>query len=327
MKLSKRILQRLDAERVRRINEIYHNLENACYDGQHEDIPQFEQRFWEEAAGRYVATDRSIVWLDYGTGTGFVPAAIAEHLKAEDTVVCCDVSSEMLRLCEAKLKDSPLRCRRAFEKIDGQTIPAVSSSVDIVSVNSVLHHLFDLPAFAAECRRVLKPKGLLIVAHEPNADTQMPLSGRLWRGLATAVLRPRTMIFRMVEASSLAERLLRSITSRLSPRYGRRNRMLADVARQVRQEGLFDFDLRGTEIQQIVDFQSQQGFEREVLLQQVFRGFELLEFRTYGHLGFYPNSGTGRAVDQYLRRCRPEAGREICLVLRRTPTTNGAEIT
>ncbi len=104
MKLSKRILQSLDAERVRRINEIYHNLENACYDGQHEDIPQFEQRFWEEAAGRYVAADKPIVWLDYGTGTGFVPAAVAERLKAEDTVICCDVSNEMLRLCAAKLK-------------------------------------------------------------------------------------------------------------------------------------------------------------------------------------------------------------------------------
>jgi hypothetical protein len=91
--------------------------------------------------------------------------------------------------------------------------------------------------------------------------------------------------------------------------------MLADVARQIRQEGLFDFNLRGTEIQQIVDFQSQQGFEREDLLQQVFRGFEVLEFRTYGHLGFFPSGRAGRAQ---IGICAAAArvGREICFVLR-----------
>ena len=82
MRLSKRILQRLDADRVRRINEIYHNLENTGYDRLHEDIPQFEGRFWKDAAARHVNRNAPVVWLDYGTGTGFVPLAIAEHLKA-----------------------------------------------------------------------------------------------------------------------------------------------------------------------------------------------------------------------------------------------------
>ena len=159
MRLSKRILQRLDADRVRRINEIYHNLENTGYDRLHEDIPQFEGRFWKDAAARYLDRNVPLVWLDYGTGTGFVPLAIAEHLKAPDTLICCDVSSEMLVVCEAKLKDKSLPCRCLFEKIEGTTIPAPSGSVDIISVNSVLHHMFDLAGFAAECERVLKPDG------------------------------------------------------------------------------------------------------------------------------------------------------------------------
>ena len=99
--------------------------------------------------------------------------------------------------------------------------------------------------------------------------------------------------------------------------------MLADVARQVRQENLLDFDLRGTEIQQIVDFQSQQGFEREDLFNRVFKRFTSVEFRTYGHLGFFPGGKTADAVDRYLRSHWPDAGREICFVLRRTPKTEG----
>lgn len=99
--------------------------------------------------------------------------------------------------------------------------------------------------------------------------------------------------------------------------------MLAEVARQIRQEGLFDFDLRGTEIQQIVDFHSQEGFARDDLLGRVFGRFTRVEFRTYGHLGFFPSGRAARAVDGYLRRRWPGGGREICFVLRRVPITEG----
>jgi hypothetical protein len=55
----------------------------------------------------------------------------------------------------------------------------------------------------------------------------------------------------------------------------------------------------------------------------VFKRFSPVEFRTYGHLGFFPGSKAARAVDGYLRGRWPEAGREICFVLRRTPKTEG----
>ncbi|HNY79976.1 MAG: class I SAM-dependent methyltransferase [Sedimentisphaerales bacterium] len=323
MRLSRRILQRLDADRVRRVNEIYHNLENASYDQLHEDIPQFEERFWREAAGKYIDRSTPITWLDYGAGTGFVAVSVAEHLRAGDTLICCDVSGEMLAVCKERLDGKSLPCRHLFEKIDGTAIPAPSSAVDIISVNSVLHHMYDLDGFAAECVRVLNPGGLLIVAHEPNADRSLPFSGRLLRCLATVVFRPRTILFRITEWSPLSERLLRWVTSRISPKYRKRNAMLAEVARQIRQQGLFDFDLRGTEIQQIVDFHSQQGFVRDDLLGRVFGRFTLVEFRTYGHLGFFPGGRAAQAIERYLRGRWPGGGREICFVLRRMPITEG----
>lgn len=315
MRLSKRVLRNLDADRVRRINEIYHNLENTGYDAQHEDIPRFEASFWKEAARKYLRGAGPVVWLDYGTGTGFVPSIVGESMRAEDCFICCDVSSEMLKACEAKLRGLPCRC--SFEKIGGQTIPAANGSVDIISVNSVLHHLFDLHAFAAECERVLKPSGLLIVAHEPNGNTSLPLSGRILRSLARVMFRPKTVLFAMADISPLAERLMRAVTSRVSGRYRRRNKMLSEIARQIRKEGLLDFNLRGTEIQQIVDFQSQHGFDPGELFGRIFSRFEVLESQTYGHLGFYPEGRGPQAADRYLKTRWPEAGKEICFVLQR----------
>jgi ubiquinone/menaquinone biosynthesis C-methylase UbiE len=317
MRLSKRILRSLDARRVRRINELYHNLENAGYDERHEDISQFEASFWREVARKYRRPDQAVVWLDYGTGTGFVPLAARECWRAADRLICCDVSGAMLELCEAKLKDASLPCRCSFAKIDGPTIPAESGSVDVISVNSVLHHLYDLPAFAAECERVLKPAGLLIVAHEPNRDTDLPIPGRLLRGLTRAVFRPKTMVFALAGRSAWTEGLLRRITSRVSPGYRRRNQMLVDLARQIREEGLLDFDLRGTEIQQIVDYQSQNGFDPRELFERIFQRFRAIEFQTYGHLGFFPAGKGPRAVDGCLKKHWPAAGREMCFVLQR----------
>ncbi|UCG58423.1 MAG: class I SAM-dependent methyltransferase [Phycisphaerales bacterium] len=318
MRLSKRILQRLDANLVCRINEIYHNLENVRYDEQHEDISKFELRFWRDVAQKYSREGKPSIWLDYGAGTGFVSSVVGEHLQEDDLLVCCDVSSEMLKICEAKLRNRSPRCRLSFRKNDSTLIPADNDSVDVISVNSVLHHIFDLRDFAAECERVLKPSGLFIVAHEPNKNTKLAFPGGFVRSLARIVFRPKAILFWVAEQSPLSERLMRWITGKVSDKYRRRNRMLADVARQVRQEHLLDFDIRGTEIQQIVDFHSQYGFDRNELCGHIFRRFEVVEFDTYGHLGFYPESKSAIAVERYLRKRWPDAGKEICFVLRLT---------
>ena len=107
------------------------------------------------------------------------------------------------------------------------------------------------------------------------------------------------------------------LAGRVSLRYRRRNQMLSQIARQIRQEGLLDFHLRGTEIQQIVDFQSQHGFDPDELFGRIFDRFRVIESQTYGHLGFFPDRRGPQAVDRYLRRRWPDAGREICFVLQR----------
>jgi len=240
---------------------------------------------------------------------------VCEYLGGGDTLICCDVSDEMLKVCQARLDSDGCPCLRSFRKIDGSTIPADDGSVDILSLNSVLHHIFDLPAFAAECARVLKPSGRLIVAHEPNRNTRLPPAGRLLRGLLRAVLRPKMLAFAVVERCPSAERLLRRLTSRTSERYRRRNEMLAEVARRIREEHILEFELRGTEVQQIVDYHSEQGFDRAQLLGQTFARFTPLEFQTYGHLGFFPAGRVSRAAEHYLKTHWPDAGGAICFVL------------
>ena len=318
MKLSKRILEKLDSRLVHRINETYHNMENVCYDERHDEILKSEPSFWKDAADKYLVREEPLVCLDYGTGTGFVPAIVGPYLKKGDSLVCCDISAEMLRVCEGKLKEMSLECECSFHRIGEDAVPVVDNSVDVITVNSVLHHIYDLDSFASECKRLLKPSGMLLVAHEPNRLRQLPLNGRALRAVATVVLRPKTILFKMAERIPFMESLMRSMLSRVSEGYSRRNRMLAEISKQVRDENLLDFELRGTEIQQIVDFHAQNGFDLQELVAGIFRGFEIVESETYCHLGFPAGTKLGATIDQYLERRWPHAGAEIRFVLKRT---------
>lgn len=319
MRLSKQILKKVNRRLVQRINELYHDLEGGVYDDRHDGISHFEQIFWEGKAQEHLVRESPIVCLDYGTGTGFVPLTIGPYLKDADSLVCCDLSSEMLKVCQERIKASDVSCNCSFSKIDGTKIPVESNSVDVITVNAVLHHVYDLGSFAKECERILRPGGLLIVAHEPNKEAALPFSGNALRALAKLIFKPKTVFFKMAGSIPLAESLMRRILSKTSKSYRMRNAMLEEISRRLKEEGLLDFDLRGTEIQQIVDIHTQYGFDVRELLRDEFTGFELVELETFNHLGFFTGGKWSGKIDRYLKRKWPKAGKGLRLVLKYEP--------
>jgi ubiquinone/menaquinone biosynthesis C-methylase UbiE len=306
MKLPKRILSRSDSRMVQRINEIYHDLESTCYDQRHRDMVSFEQTFWLNAAKKYLITNAPIVCLDYGTGTGFVPATIGRYLKQIDLLICCDISAEMLKICQSNLQRLYLPCKSSFRKIDDGKIPVDTDSVDVITINSVLHHIVDLNSFSQECRRVLKKGGALLVSHEPNRKQSLSFVGNTLLFFNTILYKPRALFIRAAEKLPSLEGFMRLVLSAISKGYRIRNKMLFNIARQLKEEGFVDFEPRGTEIQQIVDFHSQHG-----------QGFKPIEFETYNHLGFFPNNRAVKAIDHYLKAKWPDSGKQIRFVLQR----------
>jgi SAM-dependent methyltransferase len=279
-------------------------------------MPQAEGPWWQNVGTKYLVSEDAKVCLDYGTGNGLVPQIMGKFLKKEDSLICCDISSEMLKICENNLKIMPLLCKTVFLKIEGDTIPLSEGSVDIITANSVLHHVFDLGAFAAECKRILKPGGILAIAHEPNKNSKLPFAGKLVQLMATLLFRPKSVCFRLIEKLPLFEEPVRRVLGKVSKAYRERNKMLSDIAQQLKKDNLVDFELRGTEVQQIVDFHSQYGFDIRDLLGGTFKKFELLESETYNHLGFLSYSKVARSIDQYLTGNWPHAGKQLRFLLR-----------
>jgi SAM-dependent methyltransferase len=99
--------------------------------------------------------------LDYGGGDGRWAVTLAEQAAL---VVVAEVDERVLRKVPAHPRMRPVL-------LDGMTLPFRTGAFDLVFVNHVLHHVEGLPNLLGELRRVLRPRGRLVVIElDPRAS-------------------------------------------------------------------------------------------------------------------------------------------------------------
>ena len=155
---------------VSKVNEIYHDIEAELYSQRHPEIYVDEVKRWRKIARKYFKNS-PISILDIGVGAGFVPLTIAPFLKGKDTIICSDISSEMLKVCQRETSKRKFQCQFKFVKLgrqDNNLTSVVQNPVDFVTINSVLHHIQNIDKFFSQIYAVLSKKGVLIILHEPN---------------------------------------------------------------------------------------------------------------------------------------------------------------
>ncbi|HEY8741264.1 MAG TPA: methyltransferase domain-containing protein [Candidatus Dormibacteraeota bacterium] len=104
--------------------------------------------------------------LDVATGTGHTAFAFAP---AVFWVVAVDLTEEMLRQAERVRKD------RGYGTIELQVadvhrLPFADGSFDLVTCRRAAHHFSDIDVALAEIRRVLKPRGRLLIDDRAGAE-------------------------------------------------------------------------------------------------------------------------------------------------------------
>ena len=296
-----------------RVNELYHDLEHEKYQDRQVEMFNTEMIKWSELSARYIKTNKEISCLDYGTGTGFVPLAIGNKLKINDTLICTDLSKNILDVCKTNIKKAGFKFNQIYKKIDGSIIPVEDNSIDVITVNSVLHHIFDLSKFSKEVYRCLKPSGLIIVVHEPNADTKLPFAVQVRLFLIQMFVNPQNSVFYLTEKFAFIEFILRKLLNNISPAYKKRNSMLNEISNTLINEKLIDFKLRGTEIQQLVDIHTDKGFKKKEIL-SIFEKFEPAEWKTYN---FLPEKNKlSKRINRYLEKKYPLKGKTLMFVLK-----------
>ena len=137
--------------------------------------------------------------LDLGAGTGHASIALKRRYRSSQ-VVALDLAEGMLR--EAGRRQTLLR---RFRRVCGHAaaLPLRDASVDLVFSNLMLQWCQDPDAVFGECRRVLKPGGLLTFTTF-GPDTLVELR-RAW-----AAADGRTHVNRFIDMHDLGDALVRS---------------------------------------------------------------------------------------------------------------------
>jgi len=132
-----------------------------------------------EAVWSVIGAGPPRVLVDIGVGLGFFAIPFARHMR-EGIVFGCDISAEMLNRLQEVLEAEGVSNVTPIHSEEVR-IPLGDQLADVVFMSN-LHHELDHPeASLDECRRLLRPGGLLVVIDWKPEETPMgpPLEVRI----------------------------------------------------------------------------------------------------------------------------------------------------
>ncbi|WP_027154916.1 class I SAM-dependent methyltransferase [Mesorhizobium sp. WSM2561] len=103
--------------------------------------------------------------LEVGAGTGIFSRSLARYLPDNFRVIALEPSDEMRLVAGEASKEFP---RLEYRSGIAEELPFDTSVADLVAAASAAHR-FDRPRFFAECKRVLVPKGVLVLTNYSHA--------------------------------------------------------------------------------------------------------------------------------------------------------------
>lgn len=116
---------------------------------------------WRKKAAQLLGTSPIEHILDVATGTG--DFAIDLHQYTQAQIIGIDISAEMLRLAEEKIKQLQLNRHIRLQKGDVSALPFEDNQFDVVSSAFGVRNFENLIQGLTEMRRVLKPGGQIII--------------------------------------------------------------------------------------------------------------------------------------------------------------------
>lgn len=290
-------------ELVKKINRIFHDIEAECYEETHPEIYAVEAARWQELYRRVCPQGAPRTILDIGTGNGFVPHALQSLIAETDEVIFSDLSEKMLAHVERAFASA--RFKKRFLLVDASHTGLPDASVDVITLNSVLHHIPDYPEAFVEFDRILKPGGVILIRHEPNSRFA---GSYVLRTLFKVVTYLRNRNYTSLGEPTPLERQVRSALSK---------------------EGIdFPPDTPFASIQALVDIESPtgggdldtaRGFDPWRLQTQYFATYVPEVITTYNYLVKLDDSKTfiRRMLASVLRTCYPDRGYFFDFVIRK----------
>lgn len=134
--------------------------------------------------------------LDVGCGVGHWGRTLLPHLPADATLTGVDREPAFAEKAAAKASDLGLAHRTTYLAGAIESLPFADDTFDLVTCQTVLMHVADVPVALAEMRRVCKPGGLLAAVEPDNLAEAVTFlrgsAGPAWRDMLSLLDFQRT---------------------------------------------------------------------------------------------------------------------------------------
>ena len=172
----------------------------------------FEQsRAIYEAMAQAVGLEPGWRVVDTGCGPGSFLPTLAALVGSGGSLTALDLDAENLATAEGRVAASPLACPVAFRQGSVVALPFPDRAFDAVWCANVSQYLTDdeFATALAECRRVVRPGGLVAVKEsDALGGFWYPMDPAIWWRMADAMLRQGNVQFRGVVRAAVLRRWL-----------------------------------------------------------------------------------------------------------------------
>lgn len=112
---------------------------------------------WRKKAIALLAPYQPQEVLDVATGTGDLAIDILQQIPSVRSILGVDISEEMMRYGEDKVRSLGLETKISFKREDCTALTLGAESFDAVTIGFGIRNFEDIPAAARELHRVLRP--------------------------------------------------------------------------------------------------------------------------------------------------------------------------
>lgn len=148
------------------VNEAYHTVESDLYDRIHSSMYVELDRVWNRLIEHLPSDKAKLKVLDVGSGTGLVGHMLDRLAPGRvERLTCVEPNAAMIEKAVKKAE----QWKFPIDVVHG-LLSAVTPAptFDVITINSVLHHIVDLPVFLSTLKNHVREGGVLFTAHDPH---------------------------------------------------------------------------------------------------------------------------------------------------------------